>query len=134
MIGRIHEKTNRFIINELKADGIEGIVPSHGEILNVLFSVESCTMTELAERIRRTKPTLTVLVDKLVEYGYVNREKDQKDARVTNIVLTDKGSKLKPGFREISNKMNALVYYNLSSEEADDLERLLRNIESRFPD
>jgi len=133
LIGRIHEKANKFIINELKADGIDGIVPSHGEILNVLFSVESCTMTELAERIRRTKPTLTVLVDKLVEYGYVTREKDRKDARVTNISLTDKGRKLKPGFREISNKMNTMVYGDLSAEEADKLERLLRNIDGRFP-
>jgi MarR family transcriptional regulator, organic hydroperoxide resistance regulator len=134
LIGRIHENANKFIIKELKANGIEGIVPSHGEILNILFSVESCTMTDLAEKIRRTKPTLTVLVDKLVDYGYVTREKDQKDARVTNIALTDKGRKLKPGFENISKNMNALVYNGLTDKESYELEYLLIGIESRFSD
>ena len=33
LISKIHEKGHRFIIEELKNNGAEGLVPSHGDIL-----------------------------------------------------------------------------------------------------
>lgn len=47
-------------------------------------------MKELAEKIFRKKPTVTVLVDKLVTLGYVIKEKSKADSRVTFIKLTEK--------------------------------------------
>ena len=37
LISKIHEKGNRFIIEELKNNGAEGLVPSHGDILVCLY-------------------------------------------------------------------------------------------------
>ena len=67
-------------------------------------------MKELAEKIHRTKPTVTVLIDKLVDLGYVVKEKSTEDCRVTFVGLTEKGLGLKPGFREISERLMAVVY------------------------
>lgn len=132
-IGRIHEKANRFIVRELEEHGIEGIVPSHGSIFWTLFAEGPCTMKELAEKIHRTKPTVTVLVDKLVDYGYVAKEKSPEDNRVTYISLTEKGLSLKPSFEEISQKLNQRVYSGLTEREAEVLESTLQRIESLFP-
>ena len=96
LISRIREKSNRFIVRELEEHGISGIVPSHGDILYILLREERCTMTDLAAKIHRTKANVTVLVDKLVECGYVNKEKSAEDNRVTYITLTEKGKSLRP--------------------------------------
>jgi MarR family transcriptional regulator, organic hydroperoxide resistance regulator len=132
LISRVHEKSGRFIVKELKAHGIDGIVPSHGDILFALFTKDRRTMKDIAESIHRTKPTVTVLVDKLVDEGYVVKEKSDSDSRVTYIRLTKKGLGLKPAFFDISKKMSKLVYGDLTDEESVLLEKMLRQIEERF--
>ena len=127
-MSRIREKANKLIVRELRQHGVEGIVPSHGEIMVHLFAAEECTMQDLAKQINRTKPTVTVLVEKLVACGYVVKEKSAEDNRVTFIKLTAKGWELKPIFEVISAKMNALVYQGLSDEEAEMLEKVLTQI------
>lgn len=128
LTSRITEKAHKLIIRELESNGIHGIVPSHGGILAMLFSETKYTMKELADRINRTKPTVTVLVDKLVELGYVTKEKSVEDSRVTYISLTDKGAGLQPIFAAVSDKLNAVVYQNLSDAEAELVEKLLGRI------
>lgn len=128
LMSRITEKAHKLIVRELEARGIKGIVPSHGGILSLLFSGERYTMKELAEKIHRTKPTVTVLVDKLVELGYVVKEKSHEDSRVTFIRLTEKGVELQPSFIEVSEKLNAIVYKNLTDDDAKFLQARLRKI------
>lgn len=132
LISRIREKANRFIVRELEGHGIKGIVPSHGDILVILFKGEKYTMKELADRINRTKPTVTVLIDKLVEYGYVEREKSRTDSRVTYIKLTGKGIELQPVFDDISKKLDALIYGDFTGGEPEVFEKLLHKVNSRL--
>ncbi|AIF53097.1 MarR family winged helix-turn-helix transcriptional regulator [Pelosinus sp. UFO1] len=128
LLSRITEKAHRLIIQELEAHGIDGIVPSHGSILVHLLTGEKYTMKDLAEKIHRTKPTVTVLVDKLVNLGYVTKEKSNEDSRVTFIKLTEKGLGLRTSFNAISEKLNAVVYKDLADEEAEYFEATLRKI------
>ena len=128
LMSRIREQANKLIVRELRQRGVEGIVPSHGEIMVHLFAAEECTMQNLAKQINRTKPTVTVLVEKLVACGYVVKEKSAEDNRVTLIKLSAKGWELKPIFEVISAKMNAVVYQGLCEEEAEMLEKVLTQI------
>lgn len=128
LISRIRENANKFICKELETSGITGIVPSHGDIMAVLFKSHKCTMKELAANIRRTKATLTVLVDKLEKIGYVKREKSSQDSRVTYITLTKKGLDLKPVFEDISKKLNNLVFTDISEKEDETLHKILEKI------
>ena len=128
LMSRIREQANKLIVRELRQRGVEGIVPSHGEIMVHLFAAEECTMQNLAKQINRTKPTVTVLIEKLVACGYVVKEKSAEDNRVTLIKLSAKGWELKPIFEVISAKMNAIVYQGLCEEEAEMLEKVLTQI------
>ncbi|NLI13519.1 MarR family winged helix-turn-helix transcriptional regulator [Pelotomaculum propionicicum] len=132
LIGRIRDSANRLIISELEKHGVEGIVPSHGDILACLYQNGPVTMKDLAEYIHRTKPTVTVLVNKLVELGYVTREKDAGDNRITYINLTEKGVALQPVFNEVSARLNAIIYCGLTETEGENFEKLLENILRRF--
>ena len=128
LISKIHEKGNCFIIEELKKNGVEGLVPSHGDILICLYEQDKMTMKDIADKIHRTRPTVTVLVDKLEKLGYLKREISKEDNRYTYIVLTQKGQDFKPIFEKISEDLNNMLYKNLSREESDILENLLKKI------
>lgn len=128
LISKIHEKGNRFITEQLNASGIEGLVPSHGDILAVLYFNGKSTMKNIADKIHRTRPTVTVLVDKLEKLGFVQREKSDVDNRVTYIVPTQKALDFKPVFEKISKELNKLLYKNLTEEEAQTLDKLLKKM------
>ena len=85
-------------------------------------------MKDIANCIHRTKPTVTVLIDKLEKLGYLKREASDEDSRSTNIVLTQKGEDFKVIFEKISKELNKMLYKNLSSEESELIEKLLRKV------
>ncbi len=132
MISRIRQKVNGFIISEVSRKGIEGIAVSHGDILYALFRKERMTMAEIAGKIGKDKSTVTALVGKLVNHGYVVKERDTEDSRVTYVVLTATGRELEPIFEEVSQKVLEVFYTNVSKEEQDELLRILSTIERNF--
>ena len=127
-IAKIHEKGSKFIESELKNNGIKGLVTSHGDILAVLYAYGEMTMKDIADKIHRTRPTVTVLVNKLEKNGYVTRKVSPQDNRFTFIELTPQGEKFKPIFEKISTDLNNLLGKNLTKEEIDILDKLLEKI------
>ncbi len=129
LISKIHEKGNNFIISQLKANGTEELAPSHGDILVLLYKYKKLTMKDIADKIHRTKPTVTVLINKLEKLNYIKREKSPKDSRVTYIHLTAKGEEFKPVFENISKDLNNLLHKNLTHEEVITLEKILEKMQ-----
>ena len=120
-----HERADRWLAAELAAAGLKGLAPSHGDILALLFRKGEATMHEIAAFARRTKPTTTILVDKLESLGYVARVPSATDARSVVVRLTPEGAALRPAFDAISRRFVRFLYAGLSREEAETLERLL---------
>ncbi|PLY08068.1 MAG: MarR family transcriptional regulator [Arcobacter sp.] len=128
LISKISDLTNKLIISELEKNNIKDIVPSHGSIFVLLYKKEKVTMREIADFIRKTKPTVTTLVDKLVRLGFLQKEKSDIDSRVTFVQLTEKGKLLKPIFEEISKKMNNIVYKDINTEDEIRTQKILEKI------
>ena len=117
LIARLRDRAYAFIIRELNKKKITGLVPSHGGILGVLFEKEKVSMKVLAERINRDKSTVTALVRKLMRAGYVVKEKDPEDNRISYLSLTAKGRALEPDFDEISENLIANAFKGFSRKE-----------------
>ena len=132
LIAQIREKVNRFILQELDHHGIQGLAPSHGDILATLFQETVLPMGELARMIDRDKSTVTTLVDKLIALGYVEKVKDDPDTRVTLVKLTEQGKALKPDFDEISARLLSRVYAGISAKEQQELVALLSRLRDNF--
>lgn len=128
LISKIHEKGNKFIIQELNSIGVTDLVPSHGDILAMLYQYNKLTMKEIAEKIHRTKPTVTILVNKLEKLGFVKREKSSEDSRITYIMLTSKSEDFKPIFEKISKDLNKMLFKKLTNKEAQLLDKLLKKM------
>lgn len=128
LIARIRDHVNKRIVHELEQHEVTGIVPSHGDVLMFLYREDALSIKMLAERVQRTQPTVTVLVNKLEKLGYVERSKTAEDSRVTMIRLTEQGRKLEPVFNQVSKQINEMIYSGLSDEQAEQLELLLSSI------
>lgn len=132
LIARVRDRAHAFIIEELNKKKITGLVPSHGAILSILFKKDKVSMKELAEKIGRDKSTITALVNKLVAAGYVSKEKDLYDRRITRLCLTSKGRSLQPDFDEISEKLIATAFYGFSQEDREDIVKCMEKMFNNF--
>jgi DNA-binding MarR family transcriptional regulator len=129
MISQIRNEYTNFIESELKDRGIEGLVVSHGNILDILYNNNGrLTMKEISEGINRSKSTVTQLVDKLLAYGYVTKEADSTDKRISYIVLTELGMGIKKDFKEISDRVIQEFFQGFTEEEAETLLILLDRV------
>ena len=127
-ISRIHAMTQKWLTDELTAAGMAGVVPSHGDVLACLFRNGPTAMHDLAAFSHRTRPTTTVLVDKLEQMGLVRRERSDNDARQTVVALTDAGEALRGKFESISRRLVRLVYSPLDKRESEIFEGILGKI------
>ncbi|MFA9376070.1 MAG: MarR family winged helix-turn-helix transcriptional regulator [Lachnotalea sp.] len=119
---------NKLIVNEMSQNGMEGIVTSHGDIINALYNNKRMTMAEIADKIGKDKSTVTVLIEKLVKLGYVTKERNPEDTRVIEVTLTNEGNELKPLFEAISIKILDAFYRDISEQDKVELARILNII------
>lgn len=128
LISKIRENANKFILADLAQHGITNLAPSHGDILAYLYQKERVTMKEIADAIHRTKPTVTVLVNKLAELGLVRKAQAAEDSRVIYAELTCKGKELQKIFEKISEDLMQQVFRDMTQEEIKKLESSLQKI------
>ena len=119
LISKIREKANKFILADLAQHGITKLAPSHGDILACLYQRERVTMKEISDSIHRTKPTVTVLVNKLAELGLVKKFQGAED---------EQGKALQKLFEKISADLVQKVFQNMEQEEMKKLEISLQKI------
>ncbi len=123
---------NGFIADQLQANGMEGLVPSHGDILMVLFAQETVTMQGLAEKINRDPSTVTALVKKLVKEGYVETRKSEADHRVTEVSLSKQGKSMQKEFEHISAQLVEIQMQGVSESDLAITCKTLDKVRTNF--
>ena len=96
--------------------------------LQVIVRMKNPTLTELADELGLTKPTVTVLVNKLVEKGYVTRVKSDEDRRSIHLIINKKGAKVN-SLREIAhNRIAEKIKSGFSETETVIFSELLKKL------
>ncbi|MCX5849559.1 MAG: MarR family winged helix-turn-helix transcriptional regulator [Deltaproteobacteria bacterium] len=131
-IGRIRDKANSFLTGELARRNLKGIAPSHGDILWALFTIGDLPMKKLSEIINRDKSTVTALVNKLINAGYVERRTHDSDSRSSIISLTKKGNAIRKNIWEVSEALQKKAHQGLTDDEMEMLMRLLNKVHNNF--
>jgi DNA-binding MarR family transcriptional regulator len=133
LIAKIHHLAGRVFARKLKEHGIEEINPAQGRILFALWQGDGISIYELAKKTALSKSTLTSMLDRLEEAGFIMRERSAEDRRKILIWRTEKDRSWQRTYVEVSQEMLALFYRDFSEEERDDfegyLERLLVNLQ-----
>lgn len=128
----LNEKAGDFIQEELKKYGCAELKMAHGDIFHTLFEAGELSAKEIAERTRRSKSTVSELVDRLVKLGYVCKKPDPADARGVKISLTEKGIAFETVFRKISEDLSKKILSAVGREELKTAEKIMRKLTSNF--
>lgn len=96
--------------------------------LGILSVYDDLPVSDLAKRLRISKPQATNLVRRLEELGLVKRRASAEDARVSCLRLTDKGRKVLDGNMERMRKGMEEKLSALGKEEKSELARSMRSL------
>jgi DNA-binding MarR family transcriptional regulator len=92
----------------------------------VLWEERRLSVSGLGERLRLDSGTLTPLLKRLADKGFILRERDTQDERQVNVSLTPQGEELKEKAIHIPHQISRCV--NLDMGEAVTLYRLLYKV------
>lgn len=101
------------------------ISPAQALCMRVLGHNDGVSQRDLAEILRVSRPTVTVMVQKMEKAGLVERRVDMADQRYTRIYLTDEGWHAHADMHELLDEFVAETIGPLSEEDQRELERLL---------
>lgn len=121
LASRVREYANHHITEALREKGIEDILPVHGSVFHILFEQKSCSLSELATRLKRKKSTITNMIKYLESQGYCERRADEDDARIQWISLTAKGEAMRALHEEISRKLLKRAWKGLTEADQETL-------------
>lgn len=133
IISSIRRSAYKIIEDELHASGAKGLMYTHGSILYAIYrNGGRMKLSDIAALINRRKPTVTVLVDKLEEHGYVIRRSDEKDSRICMVHVTDKGMLTVEAFKSIENTLRKKALKGFHPADEKHLMSLLGRIYSNL--
>ena len=128
LISQIHQLGGRIFARMLREHGIDEINPAQGRIMFVLWRNDRISITDLARQTSLGKSTLTSMLDRLEQSGYVRRVPLPQDRRVVLIERTEKDRVFQQQYVRVSQEMNKLFYDGFSASEIDAFEGYLRRI------
>ncbi|TYQ16002.1 UNVERIFIED_CONTAM: MarR family transcriptional regulator [Acetivibrio alkalicellulosi] len=98
-----------------------GITRLQMELLYYLKLEGGKPMNYYGNRMMVSRPNLTVLADKMIDEGFVERITDEKDRRVIILKITEKGNDFLDGEM---NKFNQHLLKKISIFSDEDIKRL----------
>lgn len=109
---------------------------SHFRVLHHIYMNEGATQNELANLICIDKITMTKLMEKLVQEGYVEKRTDRADKRYNSVYTTLLAKEMQEELSEIINEINGMLQNILTDEEScvvlNLLDRLIIHIEDEM--
>ncbi len=103
-----------------------GITYTQYIVFLALWEEDGQSVGELCRRLYLDSGTLTPLLKKMEEAGFLTRSRSSRDERVVLVTLTDKGRALKEQAKDIPGQVGSCI--PLSPEEAATLYTLLHKV------
>lgn len=98
------------------------------EYLKIIDASERLTLSELANRVNNSKPTVTEMVKKFIHYDCITKEKCSLDGRKAYLTLTKKGEDIARLEQHTINDLVEIMVEKLSDEEVNQFILLLEKI------
>ncbi len=97
-------------------------------VLNSLWNNDGQSQADLVKQLNVSAPTVYNMVVRLTETGFVKIIKDENDARIMRVFLTDKGNEIKSQVFEQWAKLEDQTFANLTEPEKMIFSMLLQKI------
>jgi DNA-binding MarR family transcriptional regulator len=107
-----------------------GLTPIQNLILEVLREEDGLSAGDVGKRLVLDNATLSGVLDRLSDRGWIEKQTDVHDKRLLRIYLTDKAKILRGELGEERDQANEEILQALSVEEKVLLKRLLRDVQT----
>ncbi len=128
LISYLSDLIEKVLSETFNSYDIEDFSQQQLHYLQVIVRLQNPTITELARELKLTKPTVTVLVDKLVSRGYVRRVPSDSDRRVTHLHIDEKGKIVEQIQKSAYKKMEDRISSELDESEIAMLTDILKKL------
>lgn len=93
---------------------------------------EGRSISDIADDLRITLPSVTIAINKLVKKGYVQKVKSSLDGRMVFVILTAEGQKMEMVHRYFHKRLVSNLAAGLSEEEKESLYKAMLKMNSFF--
>ncbi|WP_235847672.1 MarR family winged helix-turn-helix transcriptional regulator [Paenibacillus tuaregi] len=98
-----------------------GLTGPQFHMLGLISKEKSCNISYLAEKLEVKPSAITVMIDRLVQSGYVERRHDEHDRRAVLVSVTPEGGEV---LKEAKKKSREIIKYYFSHLDAHELDTL----------
>jgi MarR family transcriptional regulator, organic hydroperoxide resistance regulator len=109
-----------------------GLHPGQELVLKVLDDTDGRTMSQLALALGVQPPTVTKMVTRLSNQGYVHRQVSDKDGRLARVYLTETGRELVTSVDKAWKRLEREAMSGLDDKDRKKLRKLLRQLEKNL--
>nr|WP_243864302.1 MarR family transcriptional regulator [Paenibacillus castaneae] len=126
-------QVRRLINSEWNTHNVHGLGMTHGRMLTILANTGPQKASALAEQLLITSGGVTGIADRLIELGYIKRERGDKDRRVVMLDITEEGMKNVELIETVRKELMLKLFRGMSAAEMEKglsiFERMSRNME-----
>lgn len=101
-------------------------------LLYRLWLGDGVTQMQLCEHLKCEPPTVTNMVKSLEQNGFIYRKRDEQDARIMRIFLTDKGKELETPVEIKWRQQQEKLLQSISTEDRLILRQLMQQMENNL--
>lgn len=126
LVAKANQNAQKILKERLKKFGLTTV---QGLILGELFEEDGVTASDIGNRLVLDNATVSGVLDRLLEKGWIKKETDTNDKRVQKIFLSSKeDTKLISQLFQARKEANDLILSKLTMEEQMLLKRFLRDL------
>jgi MarR family transcriptional regulator, lower aerobic nicotinate degradation pathway regulator len=105
-----------------------GLTPIQQLVVAAVYQEEGISAGDLGKKLTLDPATLSGILDRMAERGWIVKQTDPGDKRLLQIRLTDRARDLEPTLMRERDKANDEILADLSLEEKVLLKRLLKDM------
>ncbi len=125
LLAKVYQRAHSVAKRHLAA---YGLTPVQHLVLAAVHQEEGLSAGDLGKKLTLDLATLSGILDRMAERGWIVKQTDPDDKRLLQIRLTNKARDLEPTLMQERDKANDEVLGNLSLEEKVLLKRLLKDL------
>jgi len=109
-----------------------GLTPMQGLILHALYEEDGLVAGEIGRRLQLDSATLSGVLERMTEAGWIVKQPDHDDRRLVHINLTARALTLRDEFLKEIAAVNNAVMASFRMEEGLLLERMLKDLKGSY--
>lgn len=126
LLAKANQKAQKNLKKRMKAFGLTTV---QGLVLGAIYEENGMTASEIGNRLVLDNATISGVLDRLMDGGWIVKKSDENDRRVQRIFLTDQANtSLVDDLFQVRADANDETLASLSLEERVLLKRLLRDL------